>query len=262
MVTRNLIASTVGFAARLAFGLLCVVGGFSLATLARWPVAAGFAAPAQGSSSQVGDIEGQVLFQGATIPKPTEIENGTDPEACGTRQSFGDLVISPENRGIQNVIVSLADATVPTAPRPAGPAGKTLTVDNRKCQFAPHVAVLTAGSTVEATNSDPISHTTHLYYGALSRNLALATGEKASQFLARPGMIIVKCDIHGWMKAYVRVDSHPFHAVSDAAGRFAIRGIPAGSYTLEVWHESLGKQQLPVTVRGGRTEQIEIQYRK
>ena len=233
--------------------------------LAGWPVAAGFPAPAQGSSSQVGDIEGQVLFQGATIPKPTEIENGTDPEACGTRQSFGDLVISPQNRGIQNVIVSLADATVPSVPRSAGPAGpavKTLTVDNRKCQFAPHVAVLTAGSTVEATNSDPISHTTHLYYGALSRNLALATGEKASQLVARPGMIIVKCDIHGWMKAYVRVDSHPFHAVTDAAGRFAIRGIPVGSYTLEVWHESLGKQQLPVTVRGGQTEHLEIQYRK
>ena len=259
MVTRNLCTGMVGLAARLAFGLLLAVGGFSLAMLARWPVAAGFAAPAQGSGSQLGDIEGQVRFQGATIPKPTEIENGTDPQACGTRQTFADLLISPQNRGIQNVIVSLADATVPTVPRPAG---KTLTLDNHKCQFAPHVAVLTAGSTVEATNSDPISHTTHLYYGALSRNLALSTGDKLSQFVNRPGLIIVKCDIHGWMKAYIRVDSHPFHAVSDVAGHFAIRGIPAGSYTLEVWHESLGKQQLPVTVRGGQKEQIEIQYRK
>jgi hypothetical protein len=64
------------------------------------------------------------------------------------------------------------------------------------------------------------------------------------------------------MKAYVRVDRHPFHAVSDAAGRFEIRDVPAGSYTLEVWHESLGTQRLPVTVREGRTEQMEIQYRK
>lgn len=261
-MTRTWRARTVGHAARLAFGLLLGVGGFSLAALARGPVAAGLAAPAQDRRSQFGAIEGQVLFQGATIPKPTEIENGTDPEACGTRQSFGDLVISPQNRGLQNVIVALADSTVPAVPRPAGPAGKTLTVDNHKCQFSPHVAVLTAGSTIEATNSDPISHTTHLYYGALSRNLALATGAKASQLVARPGMILVKCDIHGWMKAYVRVDNHPFHAVSDAAGRFAIRGIPAGSYTLEVWHESLGKQQRPVTVRGGQTEHIEIPYRK
>ena len=213
MVTGNFNTGAVGLAARVALGLLLTFGGFTLATLARRPAEAALPAAPQASSPQLGAIEGQVLFQGATIPKPTEIENGTDPEACGTRQSFGDLVISPQNRGIQNVIVSLADGTLPSAPRPSG---EKLVVDNRKCQFAPHVAVLTTGSTLEATNSDPISHTTHLYYGALSRNLALATGEKASQFLARPGMIIVKCDIHGWMKAYVRVDSHPFHAVSDA----------------------------------------------
>jgi plastocyanin len=234
-----------------AFGLLVAVQGSPVVTLARWP--------AQGSNSRVGAIAGRVLFQGGTIPKPTEIENGTDPEVCGKRQSFADLVISPQNRGIQNVIVSLADETVPSVPRPAG---EKLVIDNRKCQFAPHVAVLTTGSTVQATNGDPIFHTTHLYYGALSRNLALSTGEKASQFVNRPGLIIVKCDIHGWMKAYVRVDRHPFHAVSDAAGRFEIRDVPAGSYTLEVWHESLGTQRLPVTVREGRTEQMEIQYRK
>ncbi|MBI3934137.1 MAG: hypothetical protein HY316_05565 [Acidobacteria bacterium] len=259
MGTQNLSAGVVSLAVRVAFGLLLAVGGFSVATRAQRPATAGLPATPQGSSPPVGTIEGRVLFQGTPIPKPTEIENGTDPEACGTRQSFADLLISPTDRGIQNVIVALADPAPPSAPRPAG---VTLTVDNRKCQFAPHVAVLTTGSTVEATNSDPISHTTHLYYGALDRNLALARGEKASQFVNRPGMIIIKCDIHGWMKAYVRVDSHPFHAVSDAAGRFAIRGIPAGSYTLEVWHESLGKQTIPVTVRGGRTEPIEIQYRK
>ena len=259
-MARNPSTGVVSLAARGVFSLLLAWGGFSAATLARWSAAAEFAATPQNiSSSRVGAIEGRVLFQGATIPKPTEVENGTDPEVCGSRQSFSDLLISPRDRGIQNVIVSLADETVPSAPRPAS---GTLTLDNRKCQFAPHVAVLTAGSTVEATNSDPIFHTTHLYYGALSRNLALSTGEKASQFVNRPGLIIVKCDIHGWMKAYVRVDSHPFHAVSDAAGRFEIRGIPAGSYTLEAWHESLGKQSIPVTVRGGATEKLEIQFRK
>lgn len=249
---------SVRLATGLACGLLLAAAGFATATLARWPAASGVPAILQGSPA-VGRIAGQALFEGTTIPKPTEIANGTDPEACGDRQSFHDLLISPQNRGIQNVIVSLGDAPFPSAPRPEG---RTLTIDNQKCQFAPHVAVLTAGSTVEATNSDPISHTTHLYYGALNRNLALSTGEKASQLVNRPGMILVKCDIHGWMKAYVRVDRHPFHAVSDAAGRFEIRDIPAGSYTLEIWHESLGRQQVPVTVRAGQTEQMEIRYRK
>lgn len=249
----------VSFSTAVAFLLLLALGAFSTFLLPPLPAVSAVPPTPQESSSKTGTIEGRVLFQGATIPKPTEIENGTDPEACGSRQSFADLLISSQDRGIQNVIVALTDPVPPSAPRPAG---ETLTLDNRKCQFTPHVAVLTTGSTVEATNSDPISHTTHLYYGALSRNLALSPGAKASQFVARPGLIIVKCDIHGWMKAYVRVDSHPFHAVSDAAGRFAIRGVPPGSYTLEAWQESLGKQMIPVTVRGGRTEQLEIQFRK
>ena len=256
---RNLSVGVLTLVAWIVLGLLLAAEGSSVATLARGPASAPPPAAPQGSGAMVGAIVGRVIFQGATIPKPTEIENGTDPEACGSRQSFADILVSPKDRGIQNVIVALSDSKLPSAPRPTA---STLTVDNRKCQFAPHVAVLTAGSTVEATNSDPISHTTHLYYGALSRNLALSTGEKLSQFVNRPGLIIVKCDIHGWMKAYIRVDSHPFHAVSDAAGRFEIRGIPAGSYTLEAWHEVLGKQMISVTVKGGTTEQIEIQYRK
>lgn len=216
-------------------------------------------APQDGASTRTGTIQGRVVFQGDPIPRPTEIENGTDPEACGSRQSYRDFLISPQTRGIQNVVVSLGDVTFPSLP---SPQPTTVTIDNRDCQFVPHVSVLTAGSTIEAANSDPISHTTHLYYGPLDRNLALATGEKMTQLVSRPGLILVRCDIHGWMKAYVHVDRHPFHAVSDTSGQFAIRDIPVGSYTLQIWHEALGRQQVPVTVRARQTETLEIRYRK
>ena len=99
-------------------------------------------------------------------------------------------------------------------PRKSRPQGEKLLLDNRKCRFDPHVAVLTSGSTVEAINSDAFFHTTHLYSGPSSRNLSLHVGGKASHSLQRPGFVIVKCDVHGWMKAFIRVDNHPFHAVS------------------------------------------------
>ncbi|MBI4459570.1 MAG: hypothetical protein HY648_05885 [Acidobacteria bacterium] len=210
-------------------------------------------------STRTGMIQGRVVFQGDLIPKPTEIENTTDPEVCGSRQSFYDILISPSNRGIQNVIVALAGGGLENSP---APSVRKVVLDNRNCRFDPHVAVMTAGGTVEALNSDPIFHTTHLYYGALDRNLALSVGETRSQLVSRPGLIVVKCDIHGWMKAFIRVDRHPYHAVTGSQGEFTIQDVPAGSYTLEVWHEVLGEQKMPVTVKTGQTERLEIHYRQ
>ncbi len=241
---------------KLFLALLLAAGLLSLSNAAVAPPAA--LLPVQrGSAGGAGTIEGRVVFTGKTIPRPTMIENVTDPQSCGIEHSFEDLLISKKNRGIQNVILALANEDFRLQPRPPG---EKLVLDNRKCRFDPHVAVLTAGSIVEAINSDAIFHTTHLYSGPSSRNLSLHVGGKASHALQRPGFVIVKCDIHGWMKAFIRVDNHPFHAVSDADGKFQIRGIPEGSYTLEVWHEYYGEQKLVVTVRGGKTVRLEIKY--
>ncbi|MFQ5606214.1 MAG: carboxypeptidase regulatory-like domain-containing protein, partial [bacterium] len=73
---------------------------------------------------------------------------------------------------------------------------------------------------------------------------------------AIPEMIPVKCDIHGWMKAWIVVVDHPYHAVTDEAGAFKITGIPAGTYTVEFWHETLGKQTQEVTVKDGANTEV------
>lgn len=211
-------------------------------------------------SAAAGIVTGQVVFDGGIIPRPAEIENLTDPQYCGTRHSLEDVIISRKNRGIKNVILALAMEVAP--PGSALPPKEKLILNNRNCRFEPHAAVLRAGGVVEAVNGDKIFHTTHLYYGPLSKNLALGVGDKAAQAANRPGFIIVKCDIHGWMKAFVRVDNHPFHAVSDVDGRFDIRGIPEGSYTLEVWHEHFGEQKVTVRVKAGQTENLTIRYGK
>ena len=202
-------------------------------------------------------LEGRVLFEGSTIPRSTRVENTTDPQDCETIQSLSNIIISRENRGIKNVILALKDVPLPKDYRPQP---SPLILDNRNCQFEPHVAVLTTGSSIEAVNRDPIFHSVHLY-GFLNVNLALGPNQsKVVQTLERPGYVIVKCDVHGWMQAFFRVDNHPFHAVSDTNGRFQIRGIPEGSYTLEVWHEYFGEQKLAVTVKGGKTVTLEIEY--
>lgn len=65
----------------------------------------------------------------------------------------------------------------------------------------------------------------------------------------------MKCDIHPWARAWVGVLDHPFFAVTGADGRYGIRGLPPGRYTLEVWHEKYVTERAEVEVApGGRVE--------
>ncbi len=205
-----------------------------------------------------GVLEGQVLFEGSTIPRSTRVENTTDPQDCGTIQSLGNIIISSQNKGIKNVIVALNDVPLPQA---YSPQAVPFTLDNRDCQFQPHVAVLTTESRIEAVNSDPIFHSVH-WYGFSNLNQALGPHQsKVVQTVKRPGYVIVKCDVHGWMQAFLRVDNHPFHSVSAEDGTFRIENIPAGSYVLEVWHEYFGKQELTVNIKEDALSGVTVYYR-
>ena len=205
----------------------------------------------------MGVLQGQVLLDGSRRPQATQVENTTDPQECGTIHSLENILVEEETRGIQNVIVALKD--VPRQDRyPTRPL--RLRLDNRNCRFQPHAAVLTTGSSIEAVNSDSVSHSVHLY-GFKNVNLALGPrSSKVAGTVTRPGYVIVKCDIHGWMQAYIRVDDHPFHAVTGADGRFRIEGIPAGTYTVEFWHEHFGDREGRVDIRANSDSHLTFHY--
>ena len=214
------------------------------------------AAPAEReASSLTGTLRGVVRFAGESIPGPVLVENTTDPEVCGFLQSREEILVSPQGRGIANVIVSLRDPpsgfTVASSPN-------HLVLDNRDCRFVPHVAVLTVGDTIEIVSHDPVLHTVH-FYGALERNIALPDPRATATVAVRmSGTIAVLCDLHGWMKAFIRVEPHPFHSVSDAEGSFVLQDIPSGSHQLDVWHEILGTRSVRVHIEPGATAEIEV----
>lgn len=204
-----------------------------------------------------GTLEGMVRFLGGVVPSPTIVPVGTDTHYCGQAMSKEDIVIDAKSGGIRYVFVRLTDGRLDSWP-PGKP--DRLVLDNKHCRFEPHAAVLVVGSTLVVHNSDPLLHTTHLY-GAATFNWALATkGVTQEVRLGRPGLILVRCDKHGWMQAFLQVDRHPLHAVTDPQGRYRIGGIPAGEYTVETWHEIFGAQQATVSVEADQSTQQDFVY--
>jgi len=214
-----------------------------------------------------GTLTGTIVFEGAEVPAQTMVPIATDPEICQKHGVDGqypmeDYVIDRQTRGIRYVIVNLKSDAIR---KWAGTPRQNVVIDNRNCRFEPHVALATVGSQVEVKNSDDVYHTTHLYGpGGFQYNPGLrAKGESEQTELTRPGTYIVKCDRHGWMSAFLRVDDHPFHAVTDEKGRFEIKGIPPGKHHVEVFHEKFGERPIApevieVNIEADKTSTLDL----
>lgn len=135
----------------------------------------------------------------------------------------------------RRVVVFLESTPVLTAyPKTPGHAR----MDQRDEQFVPRLLAITTGSTVEFPNSDTTFH--NVFSLSRTRTFDLGRyppGRNGAIRFDRPGIVPVFCDIHSHMSAYILVFDHPFFAVSDTSGRYAIRDIPAGTYGLGVWSE-------------------------
>jgi plastocyanin len=148
---------------------------------------------------------------------------------------------------MQNIMVRVKSAVPGNFPAPAAP----VVIDQKGCQYFPHIVGLRVGQTLKLRNSDGLLHNVH----ALPKvntpfNMAMPANrtEADAKFGKAEGMFMVKCDVHPWMAAYVGVFANPFFAVSGKDGKFKISGLPAGSYEIEAWHEKLGVQTTKVTV--------------
>ena len=206
-----------------------------------------------------GEIRGVVRLSPGSVLEAISIENTTDPDACGAAQTLGEprqtIDAETSERELEHVIVSILD---PPAPPAEPPPATRLILDNRECRFIPHVAVARKGSELVATNADAVLHTTHLY-GPSEMNLSLPTrGVRATRRLTRTGLYAVKCDIHGWMQAFVRVDDHPWHATSDVNGEFRIQDVPVGRFEIELWHPRLGSVTRSVHVAPNETTRLDV----
>lgn len=222
-------------------------------------MAADQAAPAGVMGSAT--ITGTVRFEG-TVPPLPKLKMDADP-VCAEQHTetahAQHLVVN--NKGVRYAFVFVTSGLQGTYPAPTTPA----VFDQRGCLYEPHVLGVQAGQPVEIRNSDATLHNVNAKPAQSAPfNLAMPTkGMKiAKTFDAQEIMVPVKCNVHPWMLAYIGVVNHPFFAVSGADGSFSIKGLPAGTYTVQMWHESLGTQTQTVTVTDGGTGSVTFTFGK
>ena len=142
-----------------------------------------------------------------------------------------------------------------------GKVSPRVVLTQRDMTFVPHVMVVPVGTLLWIDNEDPVLHNVHAYQNG--RNLFnYATPHRGRPIpfrLRRPGLVQIMCDVgHTWMSAFIHVTDALLYAVTDTRGRFRIRGIPAGTYRLRIWHEVLGERVQEVTVSRGDRTRVEI----
>ena len=201
-----------------------------------------------------GTVRGTVRYQGVVLQGRT-VTVTEDTATCGATRLVQPVLVGPQG-GLADAVVSLVDISQGAAPVPASPP----TLDQRGCGFTPHVLMTPIGGTVRVLNSDPLTHNVHTAaFDNRSVNRTQPTGMAVIELsFDAPEIVKVKCDLHPWMSAWIVVTAHPYHAVTDRAGAFVLSDVPPGSYTMEVWHETLGTRSQTVTVLAGETADITI----
>lgn len=198
------------------------------------------------TSASAGTLKGTI--SSAKKSKSARIKITSDKKVCGKKPLYDQSLVVAKSGGLANAVVSINKVKKGKRAKPT-----TIKINQKGCEYIPHVQATTLDSTVMIINSDGTLHNVHTFLeGDTMFNLAMPVkGQKSKQDLEDPGLVEFKCDVHSWMKAYILVFKHPYFAVTGKDGSFEIPDVPPGTYKVTIWHEKLGKKTKKVTVKDG-----------
>ena len=210
-------------------------------------------------AATAGNIAGSIAFEG-TAPSMDVIDMGGEA-VCSAKHASTPMVqdvVVNDNGTLANVFVYVKEGLESlTFPIP----GAAL-LDQDGCVYVPHVLGVMAGQDITIRNSDGLLHNIN---ASPDINRGFNSSQPVSMettrdFGSAEVMVPLRCDVHGWMNAYIGVLDHPFHSVSDGTGAFSLSTLPPGDYVLEAWHELYGTQTQNVTVATGQTAEVTFTF--
>lgn len=210
-----------------------------------------------------------VVLPGATTPAA-----GAASETTGVIEGTVDLRLPAPRRSASRYPGGAARANsvqpVPAVAFIRGPVvgvptrtdNVTATLAQQDTAFVPAALAVQVGATVSFPNEDTFFHNVFSYSGAARFDLGrYPRGESKDVRFEEAGIVKVYCEVHEFMRAVVVVTENPFHAVVDEDGRFRLEGVPAGTYTLVVWHPDVDEVEQSVVVTDGGTVQVNVELR-
>jgi hypothetical protein len=222
----------------------------SLASLGLVVVAVSATAALGHHGTSPGSVDGTVTFTG-TPPKMRPIDMAKEPSCAKQHPTpvMTESVVTGPGNTVEWVVVYVSGgdqgSTAPT---------ETVRYDQKGCEYLPHVAALQVGQPLEIYNNDQTSHNIHpLAKVNPEWNKSQPPGAPPIKTsYAKAEFIAVKCNVHPWMHGYFAVLSTSHYALTGNDGKFSIKGLPPGKYTVTAWHERFGTQSQEVTVAEGK----------
>lgn len=225
------------------------------------------AAVAYTANGKEGAVAGTVAFTG-TAPARKAISMDADNAcAAGNPNPLSEDTIVTDGK-LENVFVYVKDGKLTDGNKNItgltfAPPAPDVMLDQKGCQYRPHVLGIMTTQQLKVTNSDGTTHNVNVQPKSNQGfNQAQGSGAPAiaKAFPRAEVQIPVKCNQHPWMKSYLNVMRHPFFAVSGADGKFEIKGLPPGTYTVAAWHERFGEKTQSITVAASESKTQDFSF--